>query len=131
MFEHLSQDGAKSFIKEVKRVLKSGGVVRIAVPDLKIYTDAYLKSGDADTFMKRLLVQAPEIKTLKQKINLLVSGYRHHQWMYDGNSLKKLLLEMGLKNAAICTNGKTNISNYGALDLFERKKNSVYVEAIN
>lgn len=131
MVEHLSQEGAKSFLREVKRVLKSDGVVRIAVPDLRIAIDDYLKSNDADAFMRGIYVQAPEIKTLKQKINLFVSGYRHHQWMYDGNSLTKLLLEMGFKNVEVCTNGKTNILNPEVLDLYEREKQSVYVEGIN
>ena len=69
MVEHLSQKGARSFLKEVKRVLKVGGVVRIAVPDLRIAVDDYLETNDADAFMRGILVQAPEINTLKQKIN--------------------------------------------------------------
>jgi len=131
MFEHLSQQGAISFLKEVKRVLKSGGVVRIAVPDLKIAVDNYLKSNDADAFIRNLLVQAPPINTLKQKIHLFFSGYRHHQWMYDGNSLTKLLLVMGFKNVEICTDGNTNISNPGALNLYEQAEQTVYVEGFN
>ncbi len=131
MVEHLSQEGAKSFLVEAKRVLKAGGIVRIAVPDLKIAVDEYLKSNDADAFMKGILVKAPEINTLKQKINLFVSGYRHHQWLYDGNSLAKLLLEMDFKSVEICKNGKTNIIEPDALDLYEREEQSVYVEAIN
>ena len=131
MVEHLSQEGVKSFLSEVKRVLKSGGVVRIAVPDLKIAVHDYLKSNDANEFMRRMHTQAPPINTLKQKFNLLVSGYRHHQWMYDGNSLSKLLQEMEFNNVEICDNGKTNISNSEALNLYERAEQSVYVEAFN
>lgn len=131
MVEHLSREGVKSFLKEVKRVLKVGGVVRIAVPDLWIAVNKYLKSNDADAFMKGILVQAPEIKTIKQKINLLVSGYRHHQWMYDGNSLTKLLLEMDFSSVEICKDGKTNIRDSGRLDLYEREEQSVYVEGIS
>ena len=131
MVEHLSQKGARSFLKEVKRVLKVGGVVRIAVPDLRIAVDDYLETNDADAFMRRILVQAPEINTLKQKIILFVSGYRHHQWMYDGASLSKLLIEMGFSSAEICKDGKTNIIDAGGLNLYEREQESVYVEGIN
>ena len=131
MVEHLSQKGARSFIKEVKRVLKVGGVVRIAVPDLRIAVDDYLETNDADAFMRGILVQAPEINTLKQKINLFISGYRHHQWMYDGNSLSKLLIEMGFSSAEICKDGKTNIIDADGLNLYEREEQSVYVEGIN
>lgn len=130
MVEHLSQEGARCFLREVKRVLKAGGVIRIAVPDIRIAINDYLISNDADAFMKNILVQAPEIKTIKQKIILFVSGYRHHQWMYDGESLAKLLIEMGFSGAEICQDGKTNITDPGALNLYEQVEHSVYVEAI-
>ena len=131
MVEHLSQIGVRSFLNEVKRVLKVGGVVRIAVPDLRIAVNDYLETNDADAFMRGILVQAPEINTLKQKINLFFSGYRHHQWMYDGASLSKLLIEMGFSSAEVCKDGKTNIIDADALNLYEREEQSVYVEGIN
>jgi predicted SAM-dependent methyltransferase len=131
MVEHLSQKGIRSFLKEVKRVLKVGGVVRIMVPDLRIAVDDYLESNNADAFMRGILVQAPEINTLKQKIKLFILGYRHHQWMYDGASLSKLLLEMGFSSAEICRDGKTNIKDSDGLNLYERKEQSVCVEGIN
>lgn len=131
MVEHLSQKGARNFLNEVKRVLKVGGVVRIAVPDLRIAVDDYLETNDADAFMRGILVQAPEINTLKQKINLFISGYRHHQWMYDGTSLSKLLIEMGFSSAEICKDGKTNIIDADGLNFYEREEQSVYVEGIN
>ena len=131
MVEHLSQIGVRSFLNEVKRVLKVGGVVRIAVPDLRIAVNDYLETNDADAFMRGILVQAPEINTLKQKINLFISGYRHHQWMYDGASLSKLLIEMGFSSAEVCKDGKTNIIDADALNLYEREEQSVYVEGIN
>jgi len=131
MFEHLSQDGAKKFLKDARRVLKSGGIIRIALPDLKVAVDDYLQSNDADAFMRDIAVQAPPIKSISQKISLFLTGYRHHQWMYDGISLTKLLLEMGFKNVEVCKNGKTNIPDPGALDLYERVEHSVYVEGFN
>ena len=131
MVEHLSQKGVRSFLREVKRVLKVGGVVRIAVPDLRIAIDDYLKTNDADAFMRWIDMQAPEINTLTQKIKLFVYGYRHHQWMYDGASLSKLLIEMGFSSVEICKDGKTNIIDADCLNLYEREEQSVYVEGIN
>ena len=130
MFEHLSQHGAKIFLKEAYRVLKIAGILRIAVPDLKIAIEGYLKSRDADSFMKEILVEAPPISSLKQKIILLMTGYRHHQWMYDGVSLSKLLKEIGFKEVEICKNGYTKMHNPGELNLNEQEKVSVYVEGV-
>jgi len=130
MFEHLSQNGAKIFLKEAKRVLKSGGILRLAVPDLEIAIEEYIKSRDADSFMEGILVEAPPISSLKQKLILLITGYRHHQWMYDGVSLSKLLKEIGFKEVEICKSGYTKIHNPGKLNLNEQEEHSVYVEGV-
>ena len=131
MFEHLSKKGALSFLKEAKRILKTGGVLRLAVPDLKIAIEGYLKSHDADSFMEGIFVQAPPISSLKQKILLFITGYRHHQWMYDGESLSKLLKKVGFKEVEICESGYTKIPNPGNINLNEQEEHSVYVEGVN
>tara|TARA_B100001093_G_C26740381_1_gene976371 strand:+ start:725 stop:1366 length:642 start_codon:yes stop_codon:yes gene_type:complete len=128
MLEHISREGAKTFLYEAKRVLKMDGVLRVSVPDLKIYLDKYSINKDADEFMTGILVEAPPINTLKQKLFLLLNGYRHHQWMYDGKSLSLLFKKVGLKNVKICAQGETTIKNPTNLDLFERSMDSVYVE---
>ncbi len=130
MFEHLSREGAKSFLYEAKKILKTDGVLRVSIPDLKIYLEKYLINEDADEFMAGILVEAPPINTLKQKIFLFLNGYRHHQWMYDGKSLSILFREAGFKNVKICADGETTIKNSTGLDLFERGMNSVYVEGL-
>ena len=127
MLEHLSQEDASFFLKESFRILENGGVIRIAVPDLKIAVNKYLVSNDADAFMRNLRTKAPPINTFKQKTNLLVVGYRHHQWMYDGASLSKLLTEIGFRDVKICENAYTNIKDE-RLNLEERVDHSVYVE---
>ena len=129
MFEHLSNEGAKSFLYEAKRILKNDGVLRIAIPDLKISVERYIANEDADEFMNSLLVEAPPIKSLKQKVFLFMNGYRHHQWMYDGKSLSNLFREVGLKNIKVCAEGETSIKDSSGLDIFERAEQSVVVEA--
>jgi SAM-dependent methyltransferase len=41
MLEHLHPSDGKNFLKEVHRILKSGSVFRVIVPDLKRYIDYY------------------------------------------------------------------------------------------
>ena len=130
MVEHLSREGVLQFLSEVLRVLEHDGIVRIAVPDLRLAVEDYLTSQDADDFMSRILVQARPINTFRQKLGLLLSGYRHHQWMYDGKSLSKLLDERGFRNVQVCADGFTLISNPEGLDLYERSGQSVYVEGV-
>ncbi len=128
MFEHLSREGAKQFLSEAFRVLESGGILRISIPDLKKSIDDYNATGDADKFITEILVTSPPINTLKQKLLLLMRGYRHHQWMYDGKSLAKLIVDAGFRDVAVQAPGETLIEEAEGLDLFERSENSVYVE---
>ena len=128
MLEHLSREGARSFLREAIRILKSDGVLRVSVPDLKQQVQKYLKIEDADKFMSDIFVEPPRIDTLKQKVLLFLNGYRHHQWMYDEKSLSMLFKELGFKNITICKAGETTIKNPAGLDLYERASGSVYVE---
>lgn len=42
LLEHLPQDGARRLLMECLRVLRSGGVLRLAVPDLEVIAREYL-----------------------------------------------------------------------------------------
>ena len=130
MFEHLSRDEAILFLKDALRVLDNGGVLRISVPDLRHLINNYIANKDADEFMSKMFVSAPSLNLLRQKFILFFVGYRHHQWMYDGASLSKLMLESGFKDAIVQDAGETCIKNFIGLNLFEREEESVYVEAI-
>ena len=130
MFEHLSRDGGVQFLQEVRRVLVSEGVVRIVIPDLEKAILRYNKEKNADEFMESILVSAPPISSLIDKVRLIFSGYRQHQWMFDGDSLANLMKSQGFRNVTIQISGNTLIENSGSLNLFEREEESVVVEAI-
>ena len=126
---HVRVFGTVRFLQEVKRVLVSDGVVRIVIPDLEKAISRYNKEKNADEFMESILVSAPPISSLIDKVRLIFSGYRHHQWMFDGDSLAKLMKSQGFRNVTIQISGNTLIENPGNLNLFEREKESVVVEA--
>jgi len=130
MLEHLDRIGADGFMKEVFRVLSPGGKVRIAVPDIKRHVARYNETGDADSFIEATLMCAPRPASMMGKIRLLLVGTRHHQWMYDGSSLSRLLQKHGFVDPMVLPAGQTTISAPGALDLQERADESVYVEAV-
>lgn len=130
MMEHLSKEESVSFLNEAFRVLEPGGILRIAVPDLKLAVNFYVQTQDADTFMEKILLAPPPINTIKEKISLFFTGYRQHQWMYDEKSLSKLIKKVGFKQIFICKAGETNILNPHNLNLHERSDDSVYVEGL-
>lgn len=131
MLEHLDRLEARRFLSEARRVLTSGGIIRIAVPDLRFLVHNYLRDGSADVLVETLFMARPKTIGLIDRIKYMLVGERNHLWMYDGESLCSLLADMGFQNPQILQPGKTTIADPGQLDLFERAEESVYVEAIN
>ena len=131
MVEHLEKLDVASFFKEARRILKSGGIIRLAVPNIKYQVDNYLKDGDADKFIESTYLTRKKPKTIIAKIKYLIIGDRNHQWMYDGKSLCNLLSSAGYNEPCILEPSLTTIPNPGMLDLKERLPESVYVEACN
>jgi predicted SAM-dependent methyltransferase len=129
MIEHLDRGEARAFLAEVRRILRPGGVVRIAVPDIARLVQVYLATGDADGFIAATHMGLNRPTGLMGWMKWVLVGPRHHLWMYDGDSLGKLLHEAGFANVAIMPAGKTNIADPGDLDLEERASESVFVEA--
>ena len=131
MLEHLNIKNALFFLKEAKRIIRPGGILRIAVPDLKKQVQKYTADNDANAFLDKTLLAQPHLDSFFQRLIFLFVGPRHHQWMYDGDSLCRLLKENGFIDVSIVPAGETKISNPGPLDLTERELESIYVEAKN
>lgn len=85
--EHLNKVEVVPFLKEVKRVLKKGGVVRISVPDLEYVHKLYAK-GEKEKSLSYLFLEDPK----------KFSKFDRHCYMFDFELLKKFLLEAGFKN---------------------------------
>jgi len=131
MFEHLDTKEASVFLKEARRVLRSGGIIRLAVPDLRKLVQQYIVSEDADAFIAGTFLCQHRPRSIVERIHMLLMGFRHHQWMYDGVSLCRLLRAHGFVEAEVMPAGNTKIQAPGPLDLQERLSETVYVEAKN
>ena len=131
MVEHIERDEALAFFAEAQRVLKPGGIIRIAVPDIRWHIDNFLEDGDADRFIRRTKLTREMPKTFFAKVKSLMVGDRSHKWMYDGPSMCQLLTSAGFLEAKELKSGETQIENPGELNLSERAPESVFLEAIN
>ena len=131
MLEHLDTNETQAFLAEAKRVLKHGGYIRLAVPDLRNIVDDYLKSKDANSFMNATGLSRRSPRTFLYRIQYLLVGDRGHKYLYDGASLCKLLTSAGFRTSRSMPEGETMIPEPGALNLAERSPFSVYVEAVN
>lgn len=128
-FEHLDRNEVVKFMNEALRVLRPGGIIRLAAPDISKQIEQYNESGDADVFIEATHLCVARPKSLAQRLQLLLVGTRHHQWMYDGNSLARLLQKHGFVKTEVMPAGQTKIQDHSSLDLHERAPESVYVEA--
>ena len=106
--EHLYREDAAKLARECYRVLRSGGICRIVVPDLAAAVSRYLEraanpqdSNAADALMDELMLQprAPTKGALAMYHRLM--NVHQHKWMYDGNSLADLLGGAGFGDVQI------------------------------
>jgi predicted SAM-dependent methyltransferase len=130
MLEHLDRDEAKIFLSEAYRVLKPGGIIRIAVPDLRVIVEEYCQHGDGNRLIERTHLGHPRPKGIRAKLKWLATTARgSHRWMYDAASLSRLLSDSGFNENEAKSAGSTSIPEPGALDLRERESESLYMEA--
>ena len=130
MLEHIDREDAKAFLREGLRVLRPGGILRLAVPDLMFYAKRYAEDGDLEYFMYHTHMTRPRLRGLGKKLSWLVTGDRHHQWMYDARHLCGVLREVGYRDPQSLAAGETGIAEPGGLNLSERAPESLYVEAL-
>jgi predicted SAM-dependent methyltransferase len=129
MIEHLARDDAWAFLLECHRVLRSGGRLRLVVPDLHALVHQYLQRGNADNFLGQMQFETHLPAGLLAKLRWLLFGGRGHHWMYDARSLGGLIEEAGFVDVEMMEPGQTRIPYPTGLDLRERQIESIYLEA--
>jgi len=110
VLEHLYLEEGQHLIQESYRVLSSGGILRVVVPDLHAIVREYL--GDrpfgplsaemealrpADRFNQRLLMRwpAPSSPSVLYRVYDAWQDFHSHKWMYDLDSLANLFRRTG------------------------------------
>jgi predicted SAM-dependent methyltransferase len=118
MLEHLSLETGFAFTRECHRVLKSGGALRVGVPDAGELLDSY--SGKAD----------PGWANSRPTGMLAVQALFYengHRAMYDADTLTLMCRAAGFAEAAQFRPGEGSI--HPNPDTPNRSKGTLYVEA--
>jgi SAM-dependent methyltransferase len=129
MLEHLHRKDAIKFLAEVERILKSGGRLRLVLPDLESLITTYNLNKNAVEFMLGSLLYESEESRFIDRIKLFFIGPRKHQWMYDASSLSEVLRLIGFVNVVRLKLGETKTADTGSLNLFEGGHHSIFIEA--
>jgi predicted SAM-dependent methyltransferase len=102
LLEHIYLTEAKSLLKECFRVLKSQGVLRMVVPDLKAIINEYITGVEsiklplmddiktrADILNRKLYYRYPfpTKGSIFYKIYTALTDFHLHKWSYDADSL--------------------------------------------
>jgi predicted SAM-dependent methyltransferase len=103
VFEYFDRDEAQEVLKEWKRVLKKGGVLRLAVPDFEICAKLY-------TWKKYNLDKFSGMFYGKWKMNDEVTVY--HKTIYDFDSLASTLTKAGFEGVRKWDWRKTSHSHF-------------------
>jgi SAM-dependent methyltransferase len=160
VLEHLDRDVARSFLVEVRRVLKPGGVHRLVVPDLEEACRVYLAhisiaEGDPreaithDRYVAAIIEQcvrresagtAQQLPVRRMLENLVRGDARRqgdaHRWMYDRINLGALLQDTGYQQIRVRSFDTSRIADWASYELDqngygqEYKPESLYLEAI-
>jgi predicted SAM-dependent methyltransferase len=88
VLEYFDREEALVVLGEWKRVLKKGGILRIAVPNMQTLFDIYKKTNDIQNILGPIFG--------KWKINN--SEHIYHKTIYDKKSLSLLLQSAGFKD---------------------------------
>ena len=111
--EHLSRRRGEHLVRESARILKPGGVIRIAVPDLAYFIRAW-EEGDKDRAMDGIFE------------DLDLGHFARHRYMYDYDMLEGLMRRAGLTGVTRCDfrQGRTP-----DIDVLDNRPGSLVVEA--
>ena len=125
--EHLTVEEGQVFLKDCKRVLKDGGVLRISMPDLETTVKDYFNPNwkeDKKAYYKKFGLEF--IKTKAEKININFRSWGH-KWLYDKEELERRLKEAGFKNIKFC---ELKESDYPELRNLETRNESTLIAEV-
>jgi|AP95_1055475.scaffolds.fasta_scaffold26902_4 SAM-dependent methyltransferase len=113
--EHLTRSDAEAFFAEALRVVRSGGVARVCVPDLD-HALGLFEEGQSEEALGYFFV------------NGATSTHTQHRWMWNYTSLSAALKTAGFATVRRCAYREGVTPDLGVLD--NRRNETLYVEAV-
>jgi predicted SAM-dependent methyltransferase len=116
MLEHLYPEEGEICIGEIHRVLKPGGVVRIAVPDLDLHIAEYDRERP-NSFLDSIFGYKGSGRRRKHR----------HKWWYNETSLSHSLRQAGFHEVYRCAFRQGRCAD---LELLDNRPRSLFMEGV-
>lgn len=123
--EHLSVSDGLKFLKECYRILRPGGVLRIATPDLDYIVFRYFFFWRKQGWIKKYGYDWVKTRAELMNINFREWG---HQYLYNKEELKRRLREAGFDKIKKAKWGKSEHPD--SKNLETRKESRLILEAV-
>jgi SAM-dependent methyltransferase len=121
----LSYEELGPAIAELRRVVKPGGTLRLALPDLEKSVDAY-RRGDRSYF----LIPDEDMQSLGGKLALHVVWYGYSRSVFVREFIEELLLRGGFTEVHHVGYRETRSAHPEIVSLDNREAESLFVEAV-
>ena len=112
-------------LHELRRVLKPGGVLRLALPDLLKGVEAY-RRGDRDYF----LIPDEDAESLGAKLVVQVIWYGYSRTLFTHEFIEEMLVRAGFSRVSHCSYKATGSPYPEIVALDNREQESLFVEAV-
>lgn len=126
VIEHVPRAAAEILLRECRRVLQPGGVLRLSTPDAGRFLRSY--AGDQKFLADERFIDPAE--TPMDRVNMMMREHGQHLWAYDAESLVRLLRKVGFSSAEEREFGVSAHPSMQGIDAAEREFESLYVEAV-
>jgi predicted SAM-dependent methyltransferase len=127
VLEHFSLDDGLRISREIKRILRPGGIFRVIVPDAEYVVRMYLEKPH-DLIAYRGSGDAGE--TAMETVNSFFRQRYDHQFLYDWTTMEKMLLNAGFDKVFRARFGVSINLQTITLDDAKYELESLYVEAL-
>jgi SAM-dependent methyltransferase len=112
-------------LRELRRVLRPGGTLRLALPDLEKGLAAW-RGGDRDYFQ----VPDDDASTISGKFITQLLWYGYSVTIFTGEWVEELLTRAGFATVHHCGYRQSASDHPGITELDNREQESLFVEAV-
>lgn len=101
LIEHLTLDQGQGMLRECYRILRTGGKIRLATPNLTVLAKFFVDKNDSDRHYLGLQTKFEKLPSLPTPECNVMNREMHaygHRYLYDADSLRAVLSAAGFQN---------------------------------